>query len=64
VQHCKKHNEPLLKGSISTQKYLFCGLKEGKFTANDKEVLEFVLEKCKNGICYEADNKNGGNGRC
>jgi len=40
----------LLKGSSSTQKYPFCGLKQGKFTANDTEVLEFVLEKCKNGI--------------
>jgi len=50
VQHCTKHNEPLLKGSSSTQKYPFCGLKQGKFTANNTEVLEFVLEKCKNGI--------------
>jgi len=50
VQHCKKHTEPLLKGSSSTQKYPFCGLKQGKFSANDKDVLEFVLEKCKNGI--------------
>jgi hypothetical protein len=40
----------LLKGSSSTPKYPFCGLKQGKFIANDKEVLEFVLEKCKNGI--------------
>jgi hypothetical protein len=46
----KKHNEPLLKGSRSNQKYPFCGLKQEKFIANDTEVLEFVLEKCKNGI--------------
>jgi len=25
-------------------------MKQGKFIANDMEVLEFVLEKCKNGI--------------
>jgi hypothetical protein len=39
----------LLKGANSTQR-AFRGPKHGNFNAVDEKVLEFVLEKCKNGL--------------
>jgi hypothetical protein len=39
----------LLKGENSTRK-AFHGPKHGNSNATDEKVLEFVLEKCKNGL--------------
>jgi transposase-like protein len=47
VRHWRK--QKLLKGANSTQK-AFRGPKHGNFNAADKKVLEFVLEKRKNGL--------------
>jgi hypothetical protein len=44
-----RKQEELLKGANSTQK-AFRGPKHGNFNAVDEKVLEFVLEKCKNGL--------------
>jgi hypothetical protein len=45
----KKKKKKKLKGANSTQK-AFCGPKHGNFNAVDKKVMEFVLEKRKNGL--------------
>jgi transposase-like protein len=46
---CWRKQKELLKGANSTQK-AFRGPKHGHFNAIDEKVLEFVLEKCKNGL--------------
>jgi hypothetical protein len=48
VRHWRKQKE-LLKGANSTRK-AFYGSKHGNFNAVDEKVLEFVLEKRKNGL--------------
>jgi hypothetical protein len=46
---CWRKQKELLKGANSTQK-AFCGPKHGNFNAVDEKVLEFALEKRKNGL--------------
>jgi hypothetical protein len=45
----REMKKPLSKGINKTQK-LFCELKKGNFKANNKNTLQFMLEKCKNGL--------------
>jgi hypothetical protein len=44
-----ENKKELLKGANSTRK-AFHGPKHGTFNGADEKVLEFVLEKCKNGF--------------
>jgi hypothetical protein len=46
---CWRKQKALLKGANSARK-AFRGPKHGNFNAVDEKVLEFVLEKCKNGL--------------
>jgi transposase-like protein len=46
---CWRKQKELLKGANSTRK-AFCGPKHGNCNAVDEKVLEFVLEKHKNGL--------------
>jgi hypothetical protein len=62
VRGWRKQKE-LLKGANSTPK-AFRGTKHGNFIAIDDKVLEFVLEKRKNGLPVTRDNTNEGIGNC